>query len=98
MARDEDLSLAMLQGVRLTPVGEYQLSVSGSWLSFHTPGAATLWHSTYSSENDRRTSLVGSCSILYVCTLNHEGYDCPITAQIFTLGVVVPNFYPYSWW
>ncbi len=43
-ARDEDLSLAMLQGVRPSPVGLYQPSVLGRWFPWHTPDVAALWH------------------------------------------------------
>ncbi len=38
LARDEDLSLAVLQGVGHSPVGLYQPSVLGRWLPLHTLG------------------------------------------------------------
>ncbi len=41
MARDGELSLAVLQGVGPTPVGLYQPPVLGRWLPLHTPGVAT---------------------------------------------------------
>ncbi len=36
LARDEDLSLAVLQGVGPSPVGLYQPSVLRRWLPMHT--------------------------------------------------------------
>ncbi len=46
MTLNGGLSLAVLQGVGPSPVGLYQLSVSGRWLPLHTPDVAALWHST----------------------------------------------------
>ncbi len=45
MARDEELSLAVLQGVGPSPVGLYQPSVLGRWLPLHTLYVAALRHS-----------------------------------------------------
>ncbi len=39
MARDEDLSLAVLQGAGLSRVGLYQPSVLGRWPPLHTLGS-----------------------------------------------------------
>ncbi len=45
MARDEDLSLAVLQGVGPSPVALYQPSVLERLLPLHTQGVAALRHS-----------------------------------------------------
>ncbi len=45
MTHDEDLSLAVLQGVGPSPVGLYQPSVLGRWLPLHALGVAALWRS-----------------------------------------------------
>ncbi len=45
MARDEDLSLAVLQGAELSQVGLYPPSVLGRWPLLHTLDAAALRHS-----------------------------------------------------
>ncbi len=45
MARDEDLSLAVLQGAGLSQVGLYPLSVLGRWPPLHTLDEAALRHS-----------------------------------------------------
>ncbi len=50
MARDEDLSLAVLQGVRPFPVGLYQPSVLWRWLTLYALGVAAL-DEKYSVEN-----------------------------------------------
>ncbi len=42
MARDEDLSLAMLQGTGPSQVGFYPLSVLGRWPPFNTLDEAAL--------------------------------------------------------
>ncbi len=47
MARDEDLSLAVLQGVGPFPVGLYQPSVLWRWLSLYTRGVAALDDNIY---------------------------------------------------
>ncbi len=46
MARDKDLSLAVLQDVGPSQVGLYQLSVLGRWFPLHTLGVVAQWHST----------------------------------------------------
>ncbi len=46
MARDEDLSLAVLQGAGLSQVGLYPLSVLGRWPPLHTLDEAALRHSS----------------------------------------------------
>ncbi len=46
MARDGDLSLAVLQGSGSSPVGYYELSVLERWLPLRALGVITLWYST----------------------------------------------------
>ncbi len=58
MARDEDLSLVVLQGVGPFPIGLYQPSVLWRWFSLYILGVAAL-DDNISVEN-RASSVVAS--------------------------------------
>ncbi len=84
MARDENFSLAVLQGVGPSQVGLYPPSVLGRWPPLHTLDEAALRHSrrgrrrspfseiTQAVQRNNRAWLNQSISMNQVCTISNQ--------------------------